>query len=178
MTCNTCFAFENLEMGNGWGIWGRGTCNSFLSLMKLRIWWLGDWEMQLLTSLVWNLGCTGMGQGRHWPRDNVRQHSQVPPPTCCWKWYPQACQLGEHDCPSALFFIDLKLFSKVDILNWFWIKLSLWWNIQNWNWNFHWRRDSFSKVTATQSFATQSKLSFICTQYLMIFDLWSILNCF
>ena len=54
-------------------------------------WWIGTWEMQLLTSLVWNLGCTRMGQGRHWPRDNVRQHSQVPPPTCCWK---QACQLG------------------------------------------------------------------------------------
>ena len=54
-------------------------------------WWIGTWEMQLLTSLVWNLGCSGMGQGRHWPRDNVRQHSQVPPPTCCWK---QACQLG------------------------------------------------------------------------------------
>ena len=69
------------KFGDGeWGIWGGGTCNSFLSLMKLRIWWLGDWEMQLLTSLVWNLGCIGMGQGRHWPRDNVRQHSQVPHP--------------------------------------------------------------------------------------------------
>ena len=51
ITCNTFFAGENVEIGEG-GIWGGGTCNSFLSLMMLWKWWIGDWGMQLLTSLV------------------------------------------------------------------------------------------------------------------------------
>ena len=47
MTWNT-FAGENVEIGEG-GIWGGGTCNSFLSLMMLWKWWIGDWGMQLHT---------------------------------------------------------------------------------------------------------------------------------
>ena len=54
-------------------------------------------QFDLLYQSVWNV-CQAFILATEvairWER-KLGRGSQVPLPTCCWKWHPQACQLGE-----------------------------------------------------------------------------------
>ena len=56
-----------------------------------------DLQFDLLYQSVWNV-CQAFILATEvairWER-KLGRGSQVPLPTCCWKWHPQACQLGE-----------------------------------------------------------------------------------